>query len=119
MILNTGLNLIRSFLKGDSPTEPTHGAVGTGTTAVAAGDTTLDNEVGTRETVSAKTSDNGVVDLIFTLLSTQGNLGNLTEVGLFNASSSGTEFNRIVHAATSFPGTFNLKYVIRHTQTDV
>ena len=61
----------------------------------------------------------GVVEFIFTLPSTQGNLGTLKEVGILNAATDGSLFSRIVHDDTSFvDGSFNLIYTVRHTQTD-
>ena len=119
MIVNSGLNLIRNWLANQTQTPPNHGAVGTGTIAEALTNTALQTEVGSRCALRFKTSENGIIDMIFTLLSTQGNLGNLTETGVFNASSAGTMFNRLVFIATNFNGTFNLKFTIKHTQKDV
>lgn len=114
-----GLNLIRSFLAGDSPTNPTHGGVGTGTTGVTSGDTALETEVGTRQTTSTVKKANGIIDIIFTLPSTEANGNNLSEVALLTALSGGTLFQRAVHTAFAKTSSFAVKYRIKHTQVDV
>lgn len=72
--------------------------VGTGTTAAAAGDTTLETEVETRSlgtlTASTNTWNN-------TATITATGTHAITEAGLFSASSSGTMLARVVFAAAN------------------
>ena len=119
MIVNSGLNLMRDLMSGAAPNPPSHIAVGTGTTAVAAGDTALETEV-ERFAFAAKTgTGNGIFEYTGVLPSTDGNGNDLAEVGVLNATASGDLVLRKTH--NSFPKTadFSVKYVIRHTITNV
>lgn len=119
MIVNAGLNLIRSWLAGEAPNPPSHMAVGTGITAVAAENTALQTEV-VRKAIAAQTrSATGVLEYIATLASTDGNGSNLSEVGILNAVSAGTLLLRKTHTAYAKTASFSVKYVIRHTQTNI
>jgi len=99
LVVNSGLNLIRDALAGDSVTFPTHMALGTGTTAEAAGDTALENEV--FRDVITKTSKTGTgnVQYKYYLSSQDANGYNISEEGLFNAASVGTMFARVTFPA--------------------
>lgn len=119
MIVDDGLNLIRSYLIGEEPDHPTHGGVGTGTTGEVKGDSALESEVGTRQVLSTTKRSNGAVDFIFDLPSTEANGNTLSEVGLLTAITSGTLFSRITHAGFGKTSDFSVKYRIRHTQVDV
>ena len=119
MIVNTGLNLMRDLLAGSAPNPPSHFAVGTGTTAVTAGDTTLETEV-ERNAVTSKTiSGNGILEYIGTILSTEANGNDLSEVGVLNATTAGVLLLRKTHTAYSKTADFSVKYVVRHTLTNV
>jgi len=119
MIVNSGLNLMRDFLAGDAPTPPSHFAVGTSETAVTAGDTTLGAEV-ERKVVTSKTlSGNGILEYVGDLLSTESNGNDLAEVGVLNAASTGDLLLRKTHAPYSKTADFSVKYVVRHTITNV
>ena len=115
MIVNAGLNLIRDFFNGDSPTPPSHLAIGTGTTAVNAADTELGSEV-LRKTISKEEKSNaGVIEYFVNISSTEANGNNLSEIGIFNASSGGTMILRKTHLAYQKTSSFGVKIVIRHT----
>jgi len=119
MIVNAGLNLMRDFLAGDAPSPPSHFAVGTGTTAPAAGDITLETEV-LRKTVTTKTlSGNGILEYAGELFSTDANGNSLSEVGVLNAASAGDLLLRNTHVPYSKTADFSVKYVVRHTLTNV
>ena len=119
MIVNAGLNLMRDFLAGNAPTPPSHFAVGTGTTAVVAGDTTLETEVERKAVVSKTLSGNGILEYVGELLSTEANGNDLAEVGVLNAASAGELLLRTTHAPYSKTASFSVKYVVRHTLTNV
>lgn len=119
MKVNAGLNQIRDFLNGDSPTPPSHLAVGTGTTAANAADTTLETEVFRTTIDKDEKATAGVIEYTATLATTDANGNSLSEVGILNASSGGTLSNRITHLAFAKTSAFAVKYVIRETIKDV
>ena len=94
LVVNAGLNLIRDLLDGDAVNGLTHFAVGTGTAAVLATDTTLGNEV-SREAVTLRTSNAQELVISYYLASGTANSNTLSEAGLFNAASAGTMFARV------------------------
>lgn len=99
LVVTAGRNLIRDFLHGDSVTGLTHFAVGTGTTAVTAGDTALVTEVH-RATFTSKTKSSAQLELKYYLDTATANGNTLAEAGLFNAGSGGTMYARVVLAST-------------------
>jgi len=119
MIVNAGLNLMRGFLNGAAPNPPSHFAVGTGTTAVIAGDTTLETEAERKVIVTKTLSGNGILEYVGELLSTDGNSNSLSEVGVLNAASAGDMLLRNTHVPYSKTADFSVKYVVRHTLTNV
>ena len=118
MIVNAGLNLIRSFLIGDAPDIPSHMAVGTGTASEDATDTVLGTETIRKAHVAKIQTAVGTTKYTMSLLSTDANGNSLAEVGIFNASSSGDMLSRQVHAAFSKTASFSVKYTVTHTQAD-
>lgn len=116
MIMNTGLDWIRNYLHGDAPTAPTHMAVGTGTSFPQATETTLETEL-LRKTFSTKTKGTtGKETLELTILTTEGNGSDLSEVGILNAASSGDLLNRIAFDPISKTSAFELKIEIELTE---
>lgn len=107
-IVNAGLALAAGLLNGSgSPTTPTYIAVGTGTTAVAATDTTLVTETA----ASGLTRAAATVSLVTTTVtndtaqwlksfSVSGTVA-VTESGVFNASSGGTMLCRQTFSAVN------------------
>jgi len=94
LVVNAGLNLIRDFLDGDAPTAPSHFGYGTGTNAVAAGDTALQTEVA-RDTLTSQASNAQQQVYTYYLGSLTGNGNTLGEAGIFNAASGGTMLCRV------------------------
>lgn len=99
LVVTSGLNLIRDLLDGDAVAGLTHLAVGTGTNAVLASDTTLQAEV-FRDAVTSRTSGSQQLVVNYYLGSPSANGNTLGEAGLFNASSAGTMFARVKLAST-------------------
>lgn len=108
LITNVGKALIAGRLNGSgSPAAATFIAVGTGTTAAAAGDTTLETEITdsglarASATVSLVTTDttNDTARMTFTFSVTGSKA--VTEAGCLNAASGGTLLNRQVFSAVN------------------
>jgi hypothetical protein len=108
LITNAGRGLISGRINGSgSPAAATYIAVGTGATAAAAGDTTLQTELaasglsrvaGTASLVTTTvTNDTAQVTTTFTVTGSQA----VTEAGLLNASSAGTLLCRQVFSAVN------------------
>jgi len=95
LVVDTGKTFIAaSMLKttSNSPAAMTHMAIGTGSTAAAAGDTALGAEVGTRVAFSPAASNaSNVVTYVGTFLpNNPASSTGIYEAGIFNASSGGT-----------------------------
>lgn len=88
LVVTTGKNLIASRLVGTASNVISHMAVGTGTTAPAAGDTTLVTEL-TRVAISSGTASGNVATYVATFAPGVGT-GSINECGLLNASTAGT-----------------------------
>ena len=124
MIVDAFLNLLRDAIYGDSVTYPTHIAIGTGTTAAAAGDTALETEVfpdgANRSAISSRTKP-AAKKVRFQMLVGAGeaNGEDLTEVGCLNAATGGTLMNRVVHNVISKTAAFELKIQVQTETSDV
>lgn len=94
LVVTTGKNFIASRIKDASATAMTHMAIGTGSTAAAAGNTALGSEAGRVALTSTTVTDNAVA-YVATFPAGTGT-GAITEAGLLNASSSGTLLCRTV-----------------------
>ena len=96
LVVTVGKGFIASRMKDATATAMTHMEVGTGTTAAAVGDTTLQTAVASsRVTLTSTTVTTNNVAYVATFPAGTGT-GALTEAGLFNASSSGTMLCRTV-----------------------
>lgn len=99
LVVTVGKNFIASSMTKtttNSPAAMTHMEVGTGTTAAAAGDTTLQTAVASsRVALTSATVTTNNVAYVATFPAGTGT-GALTEAGIFNASSSGTMLCRTV-----------------------
>ena len=96
LVVTVGKNFIASRMKDATATAMTHMEVGTGTTAAAVGDTTLQTAVASsRVTLTSTTVTTNNVAYVATFPAGTGT-GALTEAGLFNASSAGTMLCRTV-----------------------
>jgi len=94
LIVDTGLDYIASRMSGTSENVMSHMAVGTGSTAAAAGDTTLGTELDRNALTSTTVTDNAIAYVCS--WSAGDGTGSLTEAGIFNASSGGTMLCRTV-----------------------
>lgn len=98
LVVNSGLAYITSRMLGVSTDVMSHMAIGAGAVAVAAGDTDLGSLLGSRKALTSATqsgaSDESVV-YVATFDPGEGT-GAVTEVGVFNAASSGVMLCRTV-----------------------
>jgi hypothetical protein len=94
LVVNTGLAYIASRMKDTTDTAMTHMAVGTGSTAAAAGDTALGSE-SHREALDSTTVTANAIAYVSSFEAGEGT-GALTEAGIFNAASAGTMLCRTV-----------------------
>ena len=98
LVVTTGKNHIAAKIAAttNSPAAMTHMAIGTGSTAPAAGDTTLGTETG-RVSLSGPVVSTNTITYTATFPAGTGS-GAITEAGIFNASTAGTMLCR-----TTFP----------------
>jgi chloramphenicol 3-O-phosphotransferase len=94
LVVTTGKDYIASRMKDTTATAMSHMAIGSGTTAAAVGDTTLETELG-RVALTSTTVTNNAVAYVATFPAGTGT-GAVTEAGILNASSSGTLLCRTV-----------------------
>ena len=94
IVVTDGKEYIASRMKDASATAMSHMAIGTGSTAAAAGDATLGTEAG-RVSLTSTTVTSNAVAYVATFGAGTGT-GAITEAGIFNASSSGTLLCRTV-----------------------
>lgn len=98
LVVNVGLAYIISRMVGTAKTTMTHMAVGSNSTAAAAGDTALGSQLGSRKALDSTTisgSNNEKVIYVTTFDPGEGT-GAITEAGVFNASTSGDMLCRTV-----------------------
>ena len=100
LVVTTGLNYISSRMKDATATAMTHMALGSGTTAAAAGQTDLVTLLGSREALDSTTVTANAVAYVSTFESGDGT-GVVTEAGIFNASTSGTMLCRVVFSVVT------------------
>jgi len=93
LIVDTGLNFICDRMKDDE-TAMTHMALGSGTTAAAAGDTSLESQLGSRVALTSSTVTNNQIVYVAEFSAGSGT-GPVTEAGIFNASTGGTMLCRV------------------------
>ena len=95
LITTAGRNAIVERLDSSPGTsQPTHMAIGTGTNAAAAGDTTLQTELD-RNALTSNTASTNVLTLVGDWAAGDGT-GAITEAGVLNNSSGGTLYSRAV-----------------------
>lgn len=94
LVVTSGKDFIAERMKDATTTAMSHMAIGTGTTAAAAGDTALGTEAG-RVALTSTTVTANAVAYVATFGAGTGT-GAITEAGLFNASSSGDMLCRTV-----------------------
>jgi len=94
LVVDTGLNFIVSRMKDTSSSVMSHMAIGSGTTAAAAGNTALGTELG-RVSLTSTTVSTNTVTYVATFGAGTGT-GAVTEAGILNAASDGTMLCRTV-----------------------
>ena len=99
LVVTAGKGYVASRMKDASTTAMSHMAIGSGSTAAAAGNTALGNQLG-RVSLTSTTVSNAVVTYVATFAAGTGT-GAVTEAGLFNASSSGTMLCRTVFSVVN------------------
>ncbi len=99
LVVTTGKEYVASRIKDTTATAMSHMAIGTGTTAAAAGDTALVSESARTALTSTTVSTNTVV-YVDTFGAGTGT-GAITEAGVFNASSGGTMLCRTVFSVVN------------------
>jgi hypothetical protein len=101
LVVTTGLGFIASRMEGTSANVMSHMAIGTGSTAAAAGNTTLGTE-SARVALTSTTVTGPAVAYVATFpAGTPASLTAITEAGIFNASSAGTMLCRTVFAVVN------------------
>lgn len=99
LIVDTGLNFICDRMKDDE-TAMTHMALGSGSTAAAAGDTALGTQLGSRELLDSSTVTNNQIVYVASFEAGDAT-GAVTEAGIFNAASGGTMLCRTVFSVVN------------------
>lgn len=99
LVVTVGKNFVASRMVGTSSAVMSHMAVGSSSTAAAAGDTALGSELG-RVALGSATATTNVVTYTATFPAGTGT-GAIVEAGIFNASSAGTMLCRTVFAVVN------------------
>ena len=98
LVVTAGKNYVADRMKNNSSTM-SHMAIGSGTTAAAAGNTALGTELG-RVALTSTTVSNAVVTYVASFAAGTGT-GAVTEAGIFTASSGGTMLCRTVFSVVN------------------
>lgn len=99
LVVTVGKNFVASRMVGTASAVMSHMAVGSNSTAAAAGDTALGAELG-RVALATSTATTNVVTYTATFPAGTGT-GAIVEAGIFNASSAGTMLCRTVFAVVN------------------
>jgi len=100
LVVSSGLEFICSRMAGTSAGVMSHMALGSDTTAAAAGQTDLLSILGAREALDSSTASNNTITYVSSFEAGEGT-GAVTEAGVFNAASSGTMLCRTVFAVVN------------------
>ena len=100
LVVNDGLNFIVSRMKDTTQGVMSHMAVGSSTTAAAAGQTDLVSILGSREALDSTAVSTNTVTYVSSFEAGDGT-GAVTEAGIFNASTSGDMLCRTVFAVVN------------------
>tara|TARA_B100000927_G_scaffold289450_1_gene286092 strand:- start:4 stop:429 length:426 start_codon:yes stop_codon:yes gene_type:complete len=99
LVVTDGKGYVASRMKDASATAMSHMAIGSGSTAAAAGNSALGSELG-RVALTSTAVSNAVVTYTATFAAGTGT-GAVTEAGILNASSSGTLLCRTVFSVVN------------------
>ena len=100
LVVSAGLEFICSRMAGTSAGVMSHMAVGSGSTAAAAGDTDLGSLLGSREALDSTTASTNTITYVASFEAGDGT-GAITEAGIFNAATAGTMLCRTVFAVVN------------------
>lgn len=100
LVVNSGLAFIASRMKDTTDAAMSHMAVGSGTTAAAAGNTALGTQIGSRVSLTSTTVTANATAYVATFAAGTGT-GAVTEAGIFNASTAGTMLCRTVFSVVN------------------
>jgi hypothetical protein len=100
LVVDVGEAFIASRMAGTSAAVMSHMAVGSGTTAAAAGQTALVTAVGARVALTSTTVATNAVTYVAAFVA-GASTGAITEAGLFNALTAGTMLCRTVFAVVN------------------
>ena len=100
LVVNTGLAYIASRMKDTTDDAMSHMALGSGTTAAAAGDTALESQLGSREALDTTTVTSNAIEYVASFEAGDAT-GAVTEAGIFNASTAGTMLCRTVFSVVN------------------
>lgn len=100
LVVDTGLDYIASRMEGTSSNVMSHMALGSGTTAAAAGDTDVESILGSREALDSTTVTDNAVAYVASFEAGDAT-GAVTEAGIFNAVSGGTMLCRTVFSVVN------------------
>jgi len=102
LVVDTGLVFIASRMTGTSKAVMSHMALGSSTTAAAAGQTDLVSVLGSREAIDSTTITGSNKAVAYASSFEAGDAtGAVTEAGIFNASSSGDMLCRTVFSVVN------------------
>lgn len=99
LVVTDGKEYVASRMKDATATAMSHMAIGSGSTAAAAGDSALGNQLG-RVALTSTNVSGAVVTYAATFAAGTGT-GAVTEAGIFNASSSGDLLCRTVFSVVN------------------
>ena len=100
LVVSSGLEFICSRMAGTSAGVMSHMALGSGTTAPAAGQTDLVSILGAREALDSTNASANTITYVSSFEAGDGT-GAVTEAGIFNAFSAGTMLCRTVFAVVN------------------
>lgn len=100
LVVNAGLAFITSRMTDAADSVMSHMAVGSDSTAVAAGDTDLGSILGSREALDSTTDSAATITYVASFEAGDGT-GAITEAGIFNASTGGTMLCRTVFSTVN------------------
>jgi hypothetical protein len=100
LVVSAGLEFICSRMAGTSADVMSHMALGSDTTAAAAGQTDLLSILGAREALDSTTASSNTITYVSSFEAGEGT-GAVTEAGIFNAVTSGTMLCRTVFAVVN------------------
>ena len=99
LVVDDGLGFIASRMKDATATAMSHMAIGTGSTAAAAGDSSLGSEAA-RNALTSTTVTSNAVAYVASFAAGEGT-GAITEAGILNAGSGGTLLCRTVFSVVN------------------